>query len=98
MSKLNSLKFLLLQKLNEHKSLINEEIHKEIAYSLEVKMRNDLYIINWKANNIINEISSPQSNFNFYKKSEYNETPDTNQITNNNSEGTKLILEIISKN
>ena len=43
MSRLNSLKFLLLHKLNKNSSKMSKDIHKEIAYSLNITLNDERF-------------------------------------------------------
>lgn len=97
MSRLNSLKFLLLHKLSKNSSKINKEIHEQIAYSLKIFINDEKFYITWKVGNKNLEIHVDESDFKFYVKSEFDQLSNRNQIDNNENNADKLILEIISK-
>ncbi len=97
MSKTNALKFLILQKLNKHKSKIYDNIHKDVAYSLNVQILNDNYKITWKTKNNNHEINVKESDYYFYIKSEFNQNSDRDQIEKNELSAENLVLRIIEK-
>lgn len=97
MSRLNSLRFLLLNKLSKKSSKFDKEIHKQIAYSLNITLSDEKFIIKWKIEDRNLELNVVESDFKFYVKSEFDQTPNRNQIENNENNAEKLILDIISK-
>ena len=97
MSKTNALKFLILQKLNKNKSKIDSNIHKEIAYSLNVQIINENYKITWKTKENNYEINVKESEYSFYIKSEFEQNTDKNQIDKNELNANNLVLKIIEK-
>lgn len=97
MSRLNSLKFLLLDKLNKNSSKISTEIHKEIAYSLEITLNDEKFDIKWRIEEKNFEIQVIESDFKFYIRSEFEQIPNRNQIDKNENNAEKLVSEIIKK-
>ena len=97
MSKLNALKFLILQTLNKNKSKINNNIHKEIANSLNIKMEKELFVINWFIQDKKKEIFINESKFSFYVKSEFDQVYDREQIDKNEINANEITQKIINK-
>ena len=97
MSRLNSLKFLLLHKLNKNSSKMSKDIHKEIAYSLDVTLNDKRFNIVWQIGEKNFKIQVIESDFKFYIKSEFEQTSNRNQIVNNENNAEKLVSEIIKK-
>ena len=97
MSRLNSLKFLLLHKLSKNSSKINKEIHAQIAYSLNISIIDEKFCIKWKVENKNLEIHVDESDFKFYVKSEFDQSSNRNQVDNNERNADKLVLDIIGK-
>ena len=83
MSRLNALKFLILQTLNKNKSKINNNIHKEIANSLNIRTEKEFFVINWFIQDKKKEIFINESKFSFYVKSEFDQVYDREQIDKN---------------
>ena len=97
MSKLNALKFLILQTLNKNKSKININTHKEIANSLNIKIEKEFFVINWFLRGEKKEISINERKFSFYVKSEFDQVYDREQIDKNEINANEITLKIISK-
>jgi len=95
MSRVHALKFLLLQKLNKNKSKISENLHIEIAKSLNVKQKSESLILSWKANSVEKNIFTDEKKFNFYRRSEFDQKSNLKQIDDNEINAQNLILEII---
>ena len=97
MSRIHALKFLVLQTLNKNKSLISEDLHIEIAKSIDVKQENDTLVIFWMAKSKNNKIIVDEKKFNFYIKSEFEQKSDIEQIENNEVNAKSLVQKIIEK-
>ena len=97
MSRLNSLKFILLHQLFKNKSKIDDLTHKEIAYSLKVSLKNNYFHVTWKIKDKDFGIYIEDKKFSFYIKSEFDEIPRREQIDENELSAEKLALEIIKK-
>ena len=97
MSRLNALKFLILQTLNKNKSKININTHKEIANSLNIKIEKEFFVINWFLRGEKKEISINERKFSFYVKSEFDQVYDREQIDKNEINANEITLKIISK-
>lgn len=97
MSRLNALKFLILQTLNKNKSKINNNIHKEIANSLNIKIEKEFFVINWFIQDKKKEIFINESKFSFYVKSEFDQVYDREQIDKNEINANEITQKIISK-
>ena len=97
MSRLYSLRFLLLHKLSKNKSKMSEHVHKDIAYSLKISLKNNNFNLNWKVENKTFEIETSEKKFNFYIKSEFDQTSRRDQIDENEINAENLVSEIISK-
>ncbi len=97
MSRLNSLRFLLLHKLSKSKSRMSEQVHKDIAYSLKISTKNNNFNLNWKVENKTFEIETSEKKFNFYIKSEFDQTSRRDQIDENEINAENLVSDIISK-
>tara|TARA_Y100000590_G_scaffold8025_1_gene10125 strand:- start:16701 stop:17000 length:300 start_codon:yes stop_codon:yes gene_type:complete len=95
MSRINALKFLVLQTLNKNKSLISKEIHIEIAKSLDIKLENNSYLVSWVAKGKKSKFSVDEKKFNFYIKSEFEQKSDIDQIETNEKNAKDLILKIV---
>lgn len=97
MSRLNSLKFLLLHKLSKNCSKMSKDIHKEIAYSLDITLNDERFNIIWQVGEKNFKIQVIESDFKFYIKSEFEQISNRNQIVNNENNAEKLVSEIIKK-
>ena len=97
MSRINSLKFLILQRLSKNKAQISEHIHKEIAYSLKIILKNNYFILQWEVDQKKFEINIDEKKFNFYIKSEFEQSSRREQIDENEINAEKLAFEIIHK-
>ncbi len=97
MSKNNALKFIILQKLNQNKGLLNINLHKQIAYSLNIKIEKEFFVISWEVNNDKKELTMRESEFNFYVKSEYDQISDREQIDKNEINANEITLKIINQ-
>ena len=97
MSRLNSLKFLLLHKLSKNSSKISKEIHTQIAYSLNISIIDEKFYIKWKVGSKNLETRVNERDFKFYVKSEFDQLSNRNQIDNNENNADKLVLDIIGK-
>lgn len=97
MSRLNALKFLILQTLNKNKSKINNNIHKEIANSLNIRTEKEFFVINWFIQDKKKEIFINESKFSFYVKSEFDQVYDREQIDKNEINANEITQKIISK-
>ena len=95
MSRINALKFLVLQTLNKNKSLISKEIHIEIAKSLDIKLENNSYLVSWVAKGKKSKFLVDEKKFNFYIKSEFEQKSDIDQIETNEKNAKDLILNIV---
>ena len=95
MSKIYALRFLILQTLSKNKSKLKDNLHSEIANSLKVIKNDETLKISWSVNKKIKEILIDQNEFNFYVRSEFNETSNIDQINDNENNAFKLISKII---
>ena len=95
MSKIYALRFLILQTLSKNKSKLKDNLHSEIANSLKVIKNDETLKISWSVNKKIKEILIDQKEFNFYVRSEFNETSNIDQINDNENNAFKLISKII---
>ena len=96
MSRIHALKFLILQTLNKNSSQIDKQKHNEIAKSLNVINRNDKLFILWKFRNKNNEIVVEDDKFTFYRRSEFDQSSDRNQIDTNEKNAKEIVLKIIN--
>ena len=83
--------------MNINKSKMDTITHKEIAYSLKIKIENENYKLTWKTKENNHEINIKESDFNFYVKSEFEQKTDRNQIDKNEINANNLVLKIIGK-
>ena len=97
MSRLNSLRFILLQRLSKNKSKISEHVHKEIAYSLKITLNNNNFKLYWEVDQKKFETFIEEKKFNFYVKSEFNQTSRRDQIDENEINAEKIVIDIINK-
>ena len=97
MSRIHALKFLVLQTLNKNKSKISNSLHNEIAKSLKISFDNEKLHINWNANSTSKNIVIDENKFNFYIKSEFDQTSDPKQIDTNVSNAEDLVLKVIKQ-
>ena len=95
MSKIHALKFLILQTLSKNKSKLKNSLHSEIANSLKVIKNDETLNISWSANNKNKEILIDKNEFNFYVKSEFNESSNVDQINDNEDNAFNLVSKII---
>ena len=95
MSRINALKFLLLQTLNKNKSKINHSLHEEIARSLNIDLKKECFILTWLSNGKSKEITIDEKKFNFYIKSEFEQSSNEKQIDLNESNAHGIVTEII---
>ena len=95
MSRIHALKFLILQTLNKNKSQISGDLHIEIAKSLSITSKKECLIVTWMSKGNNKEITIDNSKFNFYKKSEFDQTSNNKQIDVNESNARDLVLKII---
>ena len=96
MSRIHALKFLILQTLNKNSEQIDKEKHNEIAKSLNVISRNDNLFISWQFRNKNYEIAIQDDQFIFYKRSEFDQPTDRNQIDSNEKNANEVVLKIIN--
>lgn len=97
MSRLNSLRFLLLDRLSKNKSKISYHLHKEIAYSLKITLKDNFFRLQWDVDQKKFEIDIEEKRFNFYVKSEFNQIPRCDQIDKNEINAEKIVTDIINK-
>ena len=76
---------------------MSEHVHKDIAYSLKISLKNNNFNLNWKVENKTFEIETSEKKFNFYIKSEFDQTSRRDQIDDNEINSENLVSEIISK-
>ena len=95
MSKIQALKFLILQTLSKNKSKIKSDLHAEIAKSLNVTKTDESLNITWIANKKNKDITINNNKFNFYVKSEFDESSNATQIDSNETNAEILTLQII---
>ena len=95
MSRIHALKFLVLQTLYKNKSQISDDHHAEIAKSLNIDQKKECLIVAWLSKGKNKEIVIDNKKFNFYIKSEFNQTSDNKQIDINESNARDLISKII---
>ena len=95
MSRIHALKFLVLQALNKNKSNISVGLHNEIAKSLKIITKKESLIVTWISKEKIKEIEIDDKKFNFYIKSEFDQTSNNKQIDTNESNAKELVLKII---
>ena len=95
MSRVQALKFLVLQTLNKNKSKLSGNLHNEIAKSLQIMITEDQLVVQWLSKGKkMKEVISNQT-FNFYIKSEFEQASDVSQIEKNESNARDLVLKII---
>ena len=95
MSRIHALKFLILQTLNKNKSQISGDLHIEIAKSLSITQKKECLVVAWISKGKNKEIVIDDKKFNFYIKSEFDQTSDNKQIDINESNARDLISKII---
>ena len=95
MSRTHALKFLILQTLNKDKSQITRDLHTEIAKSLTIVTKNGKMSALWQSKGTNKEITIDDKKFNFYIKSEFDQTSDNKQIDINESNAKDLVSKII---
>ena len=95
MSRIYALKFLLLQTLNKNKSKISNNLHIEIAKSIKIVQKNEELVLTWTSNNKSKEITIDGEKFDFYIRSEFDQSSNNKQIDTNESNANDLILKII---
>ena len=76
---------------------MSEHVHKDIAYSLKISLKNNNFNLNWKVENKTFEIETSEKKFNFYIKSEFDQTSRRDQIDENEINAENLVSDIISK-
>ena len=95
MSRVQALKFLVLQTLNKNKSKLSGNLHSEIAKSLQIMIIEDQLVVQWLSKGKkMKEVINNQT-FNFYIKSEFEQASDVSQIEKNESNARDLVLKII---
>ena len=97
MSRVHAFKFLVLHTLSKHKSRISTDLHSEIASSLNIKHEKECMFLSWLSKGNKKEITIDERKFNFYAKSEFDQSSDSKQIDNNENNAKDLVFEIIRK-
>ena len=97
MSRIYALKFLILQTLNKNKSKFSDGLYNEIAKSLKISSQKEKLFLTWEASAITKNIIIDDNKFNFYIKSEFNQTSNNKQIDINEASAKDLVLEIIKQ-
>ena len=97
MSRTHAFKFLILHTLSKNKSKIPDDLHLEISTSLNIRQENDSMFLTWLSKGENKEIMVDEKKFNFYIKSEFDQSTDDKQLDVNENNAKTLVLEIIKK-
>ena len=97
MSREHAFKFLILHTLSKNKSKIPADLHLEISRSLNIRQENDSMFLTWLSKGKNKEIMVDEKKFNFYIKSEFDQSTDDKQLDVNENNAKTLVLEIIKK-
>ena len=97
MSRAHAFKFLILHTLSKNKSKIPDDLHLEISRSLNIRQENDSMFLTWLSKGKNKEIMIDEKKFNFYIKSEFDQSTDKKQIDTNENNAKDLVLEIIKQ-
>ena len=97
MSRAHAFKFLILHTLSKNKSKIPDDLHVEISRSLNIRQENDSIFLTWLSKGKNREIMVDEKKFNFYIKSEFDQSTDKKQIDTNENNAKDLVLEIIKQ-
>ena len=95
MSRIHALKFLVLQTLYKNKSQISGDLHAEIAKSLIITQEQESLVVTWISKSKNKKIVIDNKKFNFYIKSEFDQTSNNKQIDINESNAEDLVSKII---
>ena len=95
MSRIHALKFLVLQTLYKNKSQIPGDLHGEIAKSLIITQKEESLVVAWISKSKNQKIVIDNKKFNFYIKSEFDQTSNNKQIDINESNAEDLVSKII---
>jgi len=97
MSRVHAFKFLILHTLSKNKSKISGDLHFEISRSLNIRQENECMFLTWLSKGKNKEIVVDEKKFNFYIKSEFDQSTDKKQIDTNENNAKDLVLEIIKQ-
>ena len=97
MSRTHAFKFLILHTLSKNKSKIPDDLHHEISRSLNIRQENDSMCLTWLSKGKNKEIMVDEKKFNFYVKSEFDQSTDDKQVDVNENNAKNLVLEIIKQ-
>ncbi len=96
MSRAHAFKFLILHTLSKNKSKIPDDLHLEISRSLNIRQENDSMFLTWSSKSKNKEIMVDEKKFNFYIKSEFDQSTDDKQLDVNESNASDLVSKIIT--
>ena len=97
MSRTHAFKFLILHTLSKNKSKIPDDLHHEISRSLNIRQENGSMFLTWLSKGKNKEIMVDEKKFNFYIKSEFDQSTDDKQVDVNENNAKNLVLEIIKQ-
>ena len=97
MSREHAFKFLILHTLSKNKSKIPDDLHHEISRSLNIRQENGSMFLTWLSKGKNKEIMVDEKKFNFYIKSEFDQSTDDKQVDVNENNAKNLVLEIIKQ-
>ena len=97
MSREHAFKFLILHTLSKNKSEIPDDLHLEISRSLNIRQENGSMFLTWLSKGKNKEIMVDEKKFNFYIKSEFDQSTDDKQVDVNENNAKNLVLEIIKQ-
>ena len=95
MSRVHAFKFLILHTLSKNKSKISGDLHFEISRSLNIRQENECMFLTWLSKGKNKEIAVDEKKFNFYIKSEFDQSTDKKQI-DTNTRTIEIILLVFS--